>query len=461
MDLLRGDIKTLYFKYLSAAFGSALISSIYGIVDMAMVGQYQGPDGTAALAVVAPVWNVIYSIGLLMGIGGSVIFSTKRGSGMSADGEDEQYFTAAVIGSVILAALAWIGLILFERPLLMFFGTDETLLALAQRYMIPVKVVFPLFLFNQMLAAFLRNDGAPALATLGVLSGGIFNVFGDWFFVFPCDMGVYGAGLATALGSAVSFLVMLTHFASRKNTLRLVKPKRLARKLWKIAVTGFSSFFIDMAMGILAVLFNRQIMQYLGSDALAIYGPIINVSTFVQCCAYSVGQTSQPIISTNFGAGKEARIRETLRYAAICAVDGRIFRRFLDGAERGVPESLHPHFYEPDGDDLGDGPGHHPRVCDLIPAAAVQHLLDVLFPGHLTAEGGVYRVGRARTRHQRCTDPDAAASCGRGFALVRHAHHGACHRRLRCGVHPQIHRAARRKSRLTKRGHRRIIMAEF
>ena len=173
MDLLRGNIKTLYFKYLSAAFGSALISSIYGIVDMAMVGQYQGPDGTAALAVVAPVWNVIYSIGLLMGIGGSVIFSTKRGSGMSADGEDEQYFTAAVIGSVILAALAWVGLILFERPLLMFFGTDETLLALAQRYMIPVKFVFPLFLFNQMLAAFLRNDGAPALVTLGVLSGGV------------------------------------------------------------------------------------------------------------------------------------------------------------------------------------------------------------------------------------------------------------------------------------------------
>ena len=67
MDLLNGKIKPLYFKYLSAAFGSALISSIYGMVDMAMVGQYQGPDGTAALAVVAPVWNVIYSLGLLTG----------------------------------------------------------------------------------------------------------------------------------------------------------------------------------------------------------------------------------------------------------------------------------------------------------------------------------------------------------------------------------------------------------
>ena len=78
MDFLNGKIKTLYFKYLAAAFGSALITSI---VDVAMVGQYHGPGGTAALAVVAPIWNIIYSLGLLMGIGGSVLFSTIRGKG--------------------------------------------------------------------------------------------------------------------------------------------------------------------------------------------------------------------------------------------------------------------------------------------------------------------------------------------------------------------------------------------
>ena len=314
MDFLTEKVKSLYFKYLSAAFGSALISCIYGVVDTAMVGQYHGPQGTAALAVVAPVWNIIYSLGLLMGIGGSVIFSTKRGSEKS-DGSENQYFTAAVIGSVILSVLAWIGIMCFERPILTFFGADDALLVLAQKYMRPIKLVFPLFLFNQMLAAFLRNDGAPALATLGVLSGGIFNVFGDYIFVFPCDMGVYGAGLATAIGSAISFVVMLTHFFSRKNTLRLIKPERLALKLHEITSTGFSTFFIDVAMGILTVLFNRQIMKYLGANALAIYGPIIQVSTFVQCCAYSVGQAAQPIISTNFGAGKGARIRETLRLA--------------------------------------------------------------------------------------------------------------------------------------------------
>ena len=311
MDLLNGKIKTLYRKYLTAAFGSALISCIYGMVDMAMVGQYQGPDGTAALAVVAPVWNVIYSLGLLTGIGGSVIFSAKRGG--SGNGDENQYFTAAVIGSAILALIAWVGILLFEHPILIFFGADEKLLSLAMEYMRPVRVAVPLFLLNQMLAAFLRNDGNPGLATLGVLAGGIFNIFGDYFFVFPCDLGAYGAGLATAIGSAVSFVVMLTHFRSKRNTLRLVRPVRIGKKLREISVAGFSSFFIDVAMGILTVLFNRQIMKYLGANALAVYGPIINVSTFVQCCAYSVGQAAQPLISTNYGAGNGNRIRETLR----------------------------------------------------------------------------------------------------------------------------------------------------
>ena len=314
MDFLNGKIKPMYFKYLSAAFGSAMITSVYSIVDTAMVGQYHGPEGTAALAVVAPVWNIIYSLGLLMGIGGSVIFSMRRGLEQN-DGSEHQYFTAAVIGSVILSVLAWIGVIGFERPILTFFGADESLLVLAQRYMCPIKYVFPLFLFNQMLAAFLRNDKSPALATFGVLAGGLFNIFGDYFFVFTCDMGIYGAGLATAIGSAVSFVVMMTHFFSRRNTLRLVRPEGLLGKLREISVTGFSTFFIDVAMGILTVLFNRQIMKYLGANALAVYGPIIQVSTFVQCCAYSVGQAAQPIISTNFGAGKGGRIRETLRLA--------------------------------------------------------------------------------------------------------------------------------------------------
>lgn len=108
MDFLNGKLKTLYYKYLAAAFGSALITSIYSIVDMAMVGQYHGPDGSAALAVVNPVWNIIYSLGLLMGIGGSVLFSAMRGKAEGKEDSSNEYFTASVIGAVILAAVVWI-----------------------------------------------------------------------------------------------------------------------------------------------------------------------------------------------------------------------------------------------------------------------------------------------------------------------------------------------------------------
>lgn len=315
MNFINGNIKTLYRKYLVTAFGSALITSIYSIVDMAMVGQYQGPTGTAALAVVAPIWNIIYSLGLLMGIGGSVIFATIKGRTGTTSKEANEVYTVAFLGAMILAALAWVAILCFDQQLLMFFGAKEELLALATSYMIPIKFVLPCFLFTQMMAAFLRNDNAPTLATIAVLSGGIFNIVGDYLFVFVFDMGIFGAGLATAIGSIISCLVMISHFFTKQHTLAFVKPTKVWYRLKKISITGFSTFFIDVAMGILTILFNRQIVTYLGVSALSIYGVIVTVSTFVQCCAYSIGQASQPIISVNFGARLGGRIKEILLYA--------------------------------------------------------------------------------------------------------------------------------------------------
>lgn len=301
MDLLTGNIRTIYLRYLSAAFGSAMISSIYGLVDTAMVGQYQGPDGAAALAIFAPIWNIIYSLGLLAGIGGSILFAAARGS--RNDGTENRFFTAAVLLCAGLSALCWGLILLLPEPMLRLFGADDALLPLAMEYLRPVSFAVPVFLFNQLLSAFLRNDSRPGLTTAAVLAGGIFNVAGDYCFIFLLDMGIYGAGLATSLGAIIQLCILLSHFFSRHCTLRLVRSSGLPGLFGRIAAAGFSSFFIDVAMGILTMLFNRQIMRLLGSDALAVYGIIVNVSTIVQCCGYSVGQAAQPILSQNFGAG--------------------------------------------------------------------------------------------------------------------------------------------------------------
>lgn len=316
MDILHDKISKLYSRYLLAAFGSSLISCIYGLVDMAMVGQYYGPIGSQAMAVIAPIWNIIYSLGLLVGIGGSVLFSYFKGKEEKDKGN--LHFSTAIILGVIISIILWFAIWIFEDNLLFFFGArNEQIMTLCKEYLLPIKFIVPSFVFSQILAAFLRNDDNPLLATIAVLCGGIFNVFGDYFFVFPLNMGMEGAGLATALGSVISVLIMLTHFFSKKNTLKFSFNKDIKNCILPIAQNGFSTFIVDVAMGFLTIIFNNLILLYLSDNDLAVYAVIINVSTIVQCSAYGIGQAGQPIISSNFGAKKDERVKEILKFNVI------------------------------------------------------------------------------------------------------------------------------------------------
>ncbi|MBM6870167.1 MATE family efflux transporter [Pseudoflavonifractor phocaeensis] len=310
MDLLTRPIKPLYFRYLAACFGSSLITSIYALVDCIVVGQYEGPDGAAALAVIMPLWSMFFSLGMLFGVGGAVLMSTARGAGDKERGD--QYWTVAFFGGCGAAALLWAGLFLFRDELLTLFGASAELLPLARRYVDWVILAAPLFLVGQLLSTFLRNDGAPQKATLAVIAGGVCNICGDVFFVFTCDIGIAGAGLATALGQLVAFLVLCTHFISPKCTLRFRRVERPLAVLGRVTASGASSFLTDIAVGVLSTLFNNQIMRYFGSDALAVYGVIANVTILVQSCAYGVGNAAQPLLSTNYGGGKYDRVRRVL-----------------------------------------------------------------------------------------------------------------------------------------------------
>lgn len=342
MDILKGKIRPMYFKYLVAASGSALVASIFGIVDAMMVGQYHGPAGTAALAVFSPLWSIIFCLGLLAGIGGSVLFANRRGAGDEATAQ--QYFTLSILYGVGLSAVATATIALFQDPLFRLFGADEELLQLAKRYLKPILFAIPCCVFSNILSAYLRNDNAPTLATVAVVIGGVFNCVGDYYCVFVLDMGIYGAGLATAIGQYIGIGIMLLHFVGKKNTLRLVKPVKALRKLKSISVTGFSTAISDLAMGIIGVLFNRQIMKYLGTDALAVYGIITQVTAFAQCLAYGTGQAAQPIISQNYGAGQHGRIKECLRYGLYTSA---VMGIFWVGVMLAFPEAIMGLFMTP------------------------------------------------------------------------------------------------------------------
>lgn len=318
MEMTEKPIKPLYFKYLLAAFGSALVGAVYTLVDMAVIGQYAGPTGTAAIALVMPVWSFICSLGILTGIGGSVLYSNARGENGAQ--KANAMFTAAMVATAAISAVIWVLMVFFDRQLLQLLGSEGEMMEIGLTYLKPLKTAIPVFIFSQMLAAFLRNDNDPGLATFAVVFTSILNIVGDYLLTFTFHMGVYGAALATALSNLISVGIMLTHFLKRKNTLRFVKPQRLLHTCGRIFAIGFSVFFVDLAMGIMTMLYNRRILALLNSDALSVFGAIASLTTVVQCCSYSIGQAAQPILSANFGAGRMDRVRKVLKYGIVTAV---------------------------------------------------------------------------------------------------------------------------------------------
>ena len=150
MDLLQDNVKRLYFKFLTAAFGSALVSSIYGVVAMAMVGQYHGPQSSAAMGVIAPVWNLIYSLGLLTGIGGSVLFSVEKGKRQDDPDAANACFTVAAAATGAIALAIWALFRCFETPMLRLFGADDALIPLCRAYLSAVKWTVPVYLLTQL-----------------------------------------------------------------------------------------------------------------------------------------------------------------------------------------------------------------------------------------------------------------------------------------------------------------------
>ncbi|MCD8294543.1 MAG: multidrug transporter MatE [Clostridia bacterium] len=319
-DFLSCRIRPTYFRYLATAFGSSFIACVYSMIDSAVVGQYYGPDGASSMVVTAPFWSIMLSLGLLMGLGGAVVFSSLRGQGEHNRKLSNEFFTVAMIGCIIFTVLIMVLLFTCEDQILILFGADENVLPIAREYMTCVRWSVPFFVFGQGLIAFLRNDGAPSLATWCVVAGGVFNIVGDFVFTFTLDLGAMGAGIASAGGGVLNIIVLVFHFFSKKNTLHLELPSHFFRQFGKIIVTGFAAFFIDIAGGIITIIFNNQVLKYLGSSHLAVYSVIGSIIMFVQCCSSSVGQASQPMLSVNYGGNKPDRIRKIMWYAIGTAI---------------------------------------------------------------------------------------------------------------------------------------------
>lgn len=315
MDYLTSSTKALYRKYLIASLGSALVITIYSFVDTIAVGQSEGPAGTAAMAVITPIFGILAFFGILFGIGGSVLMNNAKGAGNEEKGN--AYFTTALILVVGFTVVTWVLFARFSKPILFFFGATQGTLPLVMRYVQWLIRCWPIFIFSTFIGAFVRNDNAPGLVMAGVISGGCFNIFGDWFFVFPLGMGMEGAAIATVLGTTLQCLILCSHLFRKCCGLKLAKPFRMGKAIRKIFVIGIGASLLDLGTVVLSTITNNQILRYGSEVELAIYGVMTTIAALVQAMYCGVGQAIQPLVSANFGGRQYGRVRQFLKMSVV------------------------------------------------------------------------------------------------------------------------------------------------
>ena len=318
VDLLKGKLNKTYFTLLFSAIASTIVTTIYSTVDMICVGHYAGPDGAASIANVNPLWALMFAFGVLTGVGGAVMMSNRRGAGN--DKAANEYFTVAVITCMIFSAVIVTVYSIFLEELLRLFGGKGNVLTLSVEYMQSMLFSVPTFTMCACLATFARNDGEALIPTVATIVGGIINIFLDVFLVFTCDMGVKGAGLATGIGQAVAFLVVLSYFFTKKCSLKFTKVKKIPDVLLKIVTVGFAAFLIEITSGVTSAVHNVVITDNLSNAHFAVYGTASTLMIMFYCLFNGIGTAMQPLVATAFGAGNDERVKGTLKLAFLTAL---------------------------------------------------------------------------------------------------------------------------------------------
>lgn len=324
LDLLNDHPNKVFWSYLLPSVGGMLGISLYVLGDTLLVGRGLGSDGLAALNISIPIMNLFSGSGFLFGVGGATIVSILRGE--KKDKETHQVFTLAFVISLFIGTLLTIFGLLYLKEFSNLMGANsDLLLNMSTAYLRPLFLASIPFVLNSFMIIFLRNDHAPRLVMIAMLTSSVSNVILDYVFIFPLGMGMYGAGLATALSPVISLLILSTHFIRRKNMIKFHTFTFNFHTLKRIVSNGIPSFVIEAMAGVVIFVFNIVILRIKGDIGVSAYSIVANLSLFCAAVFNGIGQAIQPLVSVHYGAEKYRRKKEIVRLAIYTALGFGLF----------------------------------------------------------------------------------------------------------------------------------------
>lgn len=311
------SITKQFAKYVSQNIFGMLGVSCYIIVDTFFIAKAAGTNGITVLNLVLPIFNLIFAIGAMTGVGSATRFTILRAQ---KEKTAEYYFSNAVFWACIIGAVFILLGALVPDKILALMGGDETIVALGTGYMRIILMFAPFFMLNSIVSSFVRNDGAPSLAMVGTLAGSIFNIVFDYVFMFPMNLGLVGAALATAASPVISILICSIHFIDKKNTLRFQLCPPSAKRLFQSWQLGISAFVGEISSGVTTTIFNFLILGLVGNVGVAAYGVIANFALIATATFNGVSQGAQPLLSEYYGKGDARSVKKILGLGTKTAV---------------------------------------------------------------------------------------------------------------------------------------------
>ena len=277
------------------------------------IAQGVGANGLTALNLAIPVYNFMHGLGLMIGMGGATRYSISKGNADSA--VRDYIFTHSLYLTLLFSSIFFVLGSTCAEPLSILLGANAETLQLTTEYLKILMIFTPFFMCNNLLICFVRNDGAPRLSMLAMLTGSFSNIFMDYLLIFPLHLGMKGAALATAASPIISIFILSIHFWKKNNQfhLRCVHPS--FKRSLDICALGSSSLIVEVSSGVVMLIFNLLILTISGNIGVAAYGVIANIALVLTAMYTGISQGIQPVISQCFGKKEYRQIRQILFYA--------------------------------------------------------------------------------------------------------------------------------------------------
>ena len=289
--------------------------SCYILADTFFVAKGTGSLGLAALNIAIPAYNLMNGLGLMVGVGGATHYSLCRAQGDAA--EADRTFTHTLLLGLCIALVFVLTGTFGVVPLSRLLGANAETLDMTAVYLRLLLCFAPFFVTNNIMIAFVRNDGEPGRAMAGMIAGSLFNIVFDWVFIFPCGLGMFGAALATGASPLVSLLVLSGHLRRPSRGFHLRRERLRPRLLPRICAPGLSSLVSELASGITLLLINLVLLRIAGNTAVAAYGVIANLALVESAIFTGLSTGVQPLISRSAEADRRRLLHWTVTTALV------------------------------------------------------------------------------------------------------------------------------------------------